>query len=87
MARTGEVGSSSAEDEDANHVAETWEVNKDRLSLMQRKISDPPRLLKKAAANSSCCIFKVPQRFIDINGIYLDSRTRFPCLFLSVYTR
>ncbi|KAJ6378935.1 hypothetical protein OIU78_029032 [Salix suchowensis] len=68
MARTGEVGSSSAEDEDANHVAETWEVNKDRLSLMQRKISDPPRLLKKAAANSSCCIFKVPQRFIDING-------------------
>ncbi|KAJ6678746.1 hypothetical protein OIU85_009233 [Salix viminalis] len=68
MARTGEVGSSSAEDEDANHVAETWEVSKDRLSLMQRKISDPPRLLKKAAANSSCCIFKVPQRFIDING-------------------
>ncbi|KAJ6288315.1 hypothetical protein OIU76_024327 [Salix suchowensis] len=68
MARTGEVGSSSAEDEDANHVEETWEVKKDRLSLMQRKISDPPRLLKKAAANSSCCIFKVPQRFIDING-------------------
>uniref|UniRef100_A0A6N2LQY6 Uncharacterized protein n=1 Tax=Salix viminalis TaxID=40686 RepID=A0A6N2LQY6_SALVM len=75
MARTGEVGSSSAEDEDANHVAETWEVSKDRLSLMQRKISDPPRLLKKAAANSSCCIFKVPQRFIDINGGML-SRTQ-----------
>lgn len=58
------MGSSSVEDE-RNHV---WEVNKDRLNLMHQKISDPPKLLTKAAAKTSCCIVRVPQRFIDING-------------------
>lgn len=68
MTKTSELGSNSVEDEEANHVPKIWEVNKDRLSLMRQKISDPPQLLTKAAANSSCCIFKVPRRFIDING-------------------
>lgn len=68
MIKTSELGSNSVEDEEANHVPKIWEVNKDRLSLMRQKISDPPQLLTKAAANSSCCIFKVPRRFIDING-------------------
>lgn len=68
MIKTSELGSNSVEDEEANHVPKIWEVNKDRLSLMRQKISDPPQLLTKAAANSSCCIFRVPRRFIDING-------------------
>lgn len=68
MIKTSELGSNSVEDEEANHVPKMWEVNKDRLSLMRQKISDPPQLLTKAAANSSCCIFRVPRRFIDING-------------------
>ncbi|CAK7334321.1 unnamed protein product [Dovyalis caffra] len=59
------MGNNSVEDEEANAV---MEVNRDRLNLMHQKISDAPKLLTKAAANSSCCIFKVPQRFIDING-------------------
>jgi hypothetical protein len=63
-----QLGSNSVEDEEANHATKIWGVNKYRLNLMRQKISDPPRLLTKAAANSSCCIFKVPQRFIDING-------------------
>ncbi|KAJ4830700.1 hypothetical protein Tsubulata_018835 [Turnera subulata] len=53
---------------DDHHPITIWEVNKERLELMHRKISDPPKLLTKAAAKSSCCIFRVPQRFMDING-------------------
>jgi hypothetical protein len=69
MIKTSEMESNSVEDEEGNdHVIRIWEVNEDRLNLMHQKISDPPKLLTKAAANSSCCIFKVPQRFIDING-------------------
>ena len=66
--KTSETESTSVEDEEANHVIRIWDVNNDRLNLMRQKISDPPKLLTKAAASSSCCIFKVPQRFIDING-------------------
>ncbi|KAL3583468.1 hypothetical protein D5086_014529 [Populus alba] len=86
MIKTSELGSNSVEDEEANHVPKMWEVNKDRLSLMRQKISDPPQLLTKAAANSSCCIFKVPRRFIDINGSML-SRTRSIGLDLEVLLR
>ncbi|KAJ6929865.1 hypothetical protein NC652_013668 [Populus alba x Populus x berolinensis] len=68
MIKTSEMESNSVEDEEANRAIRIWEVNEDRLSLMHQKISDPPKLLTRAAANSSCCIFKVPQRFIDING-------------------
>ncbi|KAJ9181430.1 hypothetical protein P3X46_009562 [Hevea brasiliensis] len=35
---------------------------------MHQKISNPPTLLTKSAAKSSCCIFRVPQSFIEING-------------------
>ncbi|KAJ8899566.1 hypothetical protein K2173_018540 [Erythroxylum novogranatense] len=55
-------------DGEGNHVIEIWEVNKDRLDLMKQKISEPPKLLTKAAGKNSCCIFRVPQSFIDING-------------------
>lgn len=35
---------------------------------MQQKIADTPRILSRSAGKSSCCIFKVPQSLIDING-------------------
>lgn len=45
-----------------------WQVNNDRLTWMHQKIADSPRILSRSAGRSSCCIFKVPQSFIDING-------------------
>ncbi|KAL3839778.1 hypothetical protein ACJIZ3_024369 [Penstemon smallii] len=35
---------------------------------MQQKMEDTPRILSRSAGRNSCCIFKVPQSFIDING-------------------
>lgn len=35
---------------------------------MHQKLADPPRILSRSAGRSSCCIFRVPQSFIDING-------------------
>ncbi|XP_019154317.1 PREDICTED: UPF0481 protein At3g47200 isoform X2 [Ipomoea nil] len=49
-------------------VTMNWQVNKDRIELMQRKISEPPRLLSKSAGRSGCCIFRAPQSFVDVNG-------------------
>ncbi|KAJ6398355.1 hypothetical protein OIU77_019204 [Salix suchowensis] len=51
--KTSETESNSVEDEEANHVIRIWDVNNDRLNLMRQKISDPPKLLTKAAASSS----------------------------------
>lgn len=45
-----------------------WEANKDRLALMHQKISTAPKILSKSAGRSSCCIYRVPQGVIDING-------------------
>lgn len=50
-----------------NHHA-IWQVNKDRLASMQQKISHTPQLLGKSAGRTTCCIFRVPQSLIDING-------------------
>ncbi|CAK9148407.1 unnamed protein product [Ilex paraguariensis] len=61
------MGSNPAGKE-ADNVIRIWQVNKDRLASMQQKISDTPRLLSKSAGRSSCCIFRVPQSLIDING-------------------
>ncbi|XP_052173744.1 UPF0481 protein At3g47200-like [Diospyros lotus] len=61
------MGSNSAGNE-ADHVIQVWEVNKDRLAAMQQKISTKPKLLSLSAGRSSCCIFRVPQTLIDING-------------------
>ncbi|XP_059667484.1 UPF0481 protein At3g47200-like [Cornus florida] len=60
------MGSNSVGETD-QHAIRIWEVNKERLVSMQRKISDTPRLLSKSAGHSSCCIFRVPQSYIDIN--------------------
>lgn len=50
------------------HVTINWEVNKTQLELMLQKISQPPQLLSESAGRSSCCIFRVPQSFINVNG-------------------
>ncbi|KAL5741017.1 hypothetical protein ACOSQ2_030197 [Xanthoceras sorbifolium] len=65
-----EMGSTSveAEAEARSHVISIWEVKQERLASMQRKVSEPPRLLSSAAGKSSCCIFRVPRSFVDING-------------------
>ncbi|KAJ7971505.1 hypothetical protein O6P43_009528 [Quillaja saponaria] len=62
------MGSNSIEEEDNNHVIDIWEVNNERLASMHRKISEPPRLLSRAAGKSSCCISRVPKSLIDVNG-------------------
>ncbi|XP_027174088.1 UPF0481 protein At3g47200 [Coffea eugenioides] len=51
-----------------HHAVKIWEVNKDRLSLMQQKISAAPQILSKSAGRSSCCIFRVPRSLNDVNG-------------------
>ncbi|KAI9154559.1 hypothetical protein LWI28_028082 [Acer negundo] len=51
---------------------------------MHMKVSEPPRLLSSAAGENSCCIFRVPQSFVDINGIFYDLKIKFPTLFLNV---
>lgn len=54
---------------EANHVMNiSLEVDKDRLSLMHQKITEPPTLLSNVAAKSTCCIFRVPQSLIEIHG-------------------
>lgn len=51
-----------------SHPITIWQVNKDRLASMHQRIADMPRILSRNAGKSSCCIFKVPQSFVDING-------------------
>ncbi|KAL2502628.1 Plant protein of unknown function [Forsythia ovata] len=62
------IHTSVREDENHHHAIKIWEVNRDRLALMQQKISDSPSILSHSAGRSSCCIFRVPQSLIDING-------------------
>lgn len=50
------------------HAVRIWEINRDRLTLMQHKLSDTPKLLSVAAGSTTCSIFKVPQTLIDVNG-------------------
>ncbi|KAL6133563.1 hypothetical protein ACLB2K_065798 [Fragaria x ananassa] len=50
-----------------NH-ATISKMNNDRLASLYQKIAEPPRLLSKAAAKASCCIFRVPQSLLEING-------------------
>ncbi|CAN6719778.1 unnamed protein product [Malus baccata var. baccata] len=51
-----------------SHPISIWEVNKDRLATMYQMISEPPKLLRNAAGKPSCCIFRVPQSLLEING-------------------
>ncbi|KAF5473606.1 hypothetical protein F2P56_010206 [Juglans regia] len=52
-----------------NHVVDIWVANKEHQESMQDRISNTtPQLLSTAAGKSSCCIFRVPQSFVEING-------------------
>lgn len=62
------MGRTPVEAEAASHVIRIWEVNKDRLESMHKKIQEPPRLLSKSAGKKSCCIFRVPQSFVEVHG-------------------
>ncbi|XP_043698748.1 UPF0481 protein At3g47200-like [Telopea speciosissima] len=65
-------GETNLEDEQGknNHVIRVsdCDVNQNRLASMRQRILEPPRLLKISAGRSSCSIFRVPQRFIEMNG-------------------
>ncbi|KAM0065696.1 hypothetical protein Hdeb2414_s0003g00117611 [Helianthus debilis subsp. tardiflorus] len=50
------------------HTVTIWEVKRDRLTAMQHKLSDTPKLLSVAAGRATCSIFKVPQTLINVNG-------------------
>ncbi|XP_027352324.1 UPF0481 protein At3g47200 [Abrus precatorius] len=57
------------EEEEANqHVIDMWQVDTERLASMELKIAEDPKLLSKAAGKRSCCIFRVPQSLIEVNG-------------------
>ncbi|EXB37757.1 hypothetical protein L484_013795 [Morus notabilis] len=63
-----QTNSTSTNGDGACHVIKMPEVSKDRVALMHRKMSEPPRLLSPAAGKHSCCIFRVPQSLVDVNG-------------------
>ncbi|XP_059463595.1 UPF0481 protein At3g47200-like [Corylus avellana] len=68
------MGSNSAEQE-GSHVVTIWEVDKERLAQMEKRISETtPQLLRIAAGRSGCCIFRVPHNLIDINGEWYQPR-------------
>ncbi|OMO53239.1 hypothetical protein CCACVL1_28784 [Corchorus capsularis] len=56
------------EEENNEEVIRVWEIKEDRIGNMQKQMSEAPRLLSKAAGKSSCCIFRVPQSLVEING-------------------
>jgi hypothetical protein len=62
------MGSNSV-DQEASHAVTIWEVDKERLAQMEKRISETnPQLLSIAAGRSTCCIFRVPHSLIEING-------------------
>ncbi|CAA0829679.1 Plant protein of unknown function (DUF247 [Striga hermonthica] len=44
-----------------------WRPDPDRLTIMQHRISDPPRILTRSAGRSSCSIFTVPTTLAAAN--------------------
>ncbi|XP_075498972.1 UPF0481 protein At3g47200 [Primulina tabacum] len=54
--------------QNTEHPIEVWELNQSRLALMHQKLAETPRILSRSAGRNSCCIFKVPQSLIDVNG-------------------
>ncbi|MGG6708085.1 UNVERIFIED_CONTAM: hypothetical protein ITH57_25515, partial [Salmonella enterica subsp. enterica serovar Weltevreden] len=38
------------------------------LAQMQKNLSSEPKILSKSAGRSSCCIYRVPQSEMDVNG-------------------
>lgn len=59
---------SNGERQNIEHPIKEWELNQSRLVLMHQKLAEAPRILSRSAGRTSCCIFKVPQSLIDING-------------------
>ncbi|XP_062115162.1 UPF0481 protein At3g47200 [Humulus lupulus] len=54
--------------EEINFAIKIPEVSKDRVLLMNQKISEPPRILSNGAGKASCSIFRVPKSLIEVNG-------------------
>ncbi|CAN1201026.1 UPF0481 protein At3g47200 [Linum perenne] len=40
----------------------------DRLRRLHKRMSQPPKLLKPTAGHTSCCIFRAPPTFVELNG-------------------
>ncbi|RHN48636.1 hypothetical protein MtrunA17_Chr7g0265891 [Medicago truncatula] len=55
------------ESNDNHYVIDICKVDNERLASLQHKISENPKLLSKSAGKISCCIFKVPQTFVEAN--------------------
>ena len=57
-------------EEEANHHAIDISniIDRERLASMELKISENPKFLCKAAGKRSCCIFRVPQSLVEVNG-------------------
>ncbi|KAL3715887.1 hypothetical protein ACJRO7_007616 [Eucalyptus globulus] len=68
------MASDSVEAQQNEHTIKVWEANKDRLESMHRRISEPPKLLSRAAGKTGCCIFRVPKSLADINGRAYEPR-------------
>ncbi|KAI3433992.1 uncharacterized protein J3R85_006971 [Psidium guajava] len=62
------MGSDSVEAQPDEHRIKVWEPNKDRLESIHRRISEPTKLLSRAAGKADCCIFRVPHSLVEING-------------------
>ncbi|XP_076950124.1 UPF0481 protein At3g47200-like [Bidens hawaiensis] len=58
----------NSQSHEKQHAITIWEVNRDRLTAMQHKLSDTPKLLSVAAGRTTCSIFKVPQTLMNVNG-------------------
>lgn len=52
-----------AETDHHHHVITIEEVEE-----MEEKIKELPKLLNRTAGKKSCCIFRVPQSLVEING-------------------
>ncbi|CAH9082762.1 unnamed protein product [Cuscuta epithymum] len=63
------AGKDSGEQENGDEaiVSINTQVNEERIQLMQKKLSESPRLLSKSAGRRCCCIFRAPQSFVDVN--------------------
>ncbi|KAG8501052.1 hypothetical protein CXB51_003160 [Gossypium anomalum] len=59
---------SAAAEGEGNRIIHIMEGNEDHLASMHRKISEPPRLLTISAGRPSCCIFRVPESLVEVNG-------------------
>ncbi|KAG9134613.1 hypothetical protein Leryth_000947 [Lithospermum erythrorhizon] len=58
----------NSSDHNSQSPNQDWEINTYRLELMQQKIASKPRILSKTAGCSSCCIFRIPQSLVEVNG-------------------